>query len=272
MLETQSSTLVSVVIPTYNSEKTISRALESVLSQTYHDWEIVVVDDCSTDGTVDLVLKYTKQDSRITLIKNNKNEGPAVTRNAGIEQCRGRYIAFLDSDDVWYSTKLQVQLKMMIEKKAALSCTNYIRTTEIGKKCGVVNPPAEIRYADLLKQNTIGCSTAMYDTARIGKVYFPNVLKRQDLALWLKILKQIPYAISINESLVTYYVASRGSVSSNKFKAAWYQWIIYRDYLKLPLFESASYFCHYVIRGLRGRLLGALNSAWAVFKKDTDSA
>lgn len=241
--------VISVITPSYNSEKTLPHTLNSVLAQTFPEWELLVVDDCSPDNANTLIETYAARDSRIRLIKLDENGGAAVARNTAIEQARGRYIAFLDSDDRWFPTKLEKQLRFMQENDVAFSYTAYEKLDEQGDLAGVVGVPERVSYKDLLKVCSIGCLTAMYDTESLGKVYMPLIRKRQDLGLWLRILKQIPYAYGMNEVLAQYQLRS-GSISANKYNAAFYTWRLYREIEKLNFCRAGYFFSHYAVNGI----------------------
>lgn len=222
--------LVSIITPSYKSERFISETLESVLAQTYQNWEIIIVDDVSPDNSNKIIEDYCKKDKRIKFIRLEKNSGPAVARNKAIEEAKGRYIAFLDADDLWKPEKLEKQIKFMQEKDCALSYSAYETMSEEGilqNKC--INPPLKISYKDLLKSNYIGCLTAIYDSQKVGKVYMPNIIKRQDYGLWLKILKKTDFAYAVNESLAIYRIMSN-SVSSNKYKLLKYNYLLFKEH------------------------------------------
>jgi glycosyltransferase involved in cell wall biosynthesis len=244
------NSLVSIITPSYKSEKFISQTIESVLAQTYQNWEMVIVDDVSPDNSNEVIKQYVKNDNRIKLIKLEKNSGPAVARNRAIEEAQGRYIAFLDADDLWKPNKLEKQLAFMDANELALSYSSYELIDEEGGSLGLFTTKEKVTYEDLLKTCSIGCLTAIYDTKPIGKVYMPNIIKRQDYGLWLKILKKTNHAKGILEPLATYRIL-KNSVSSNKFKAAYYVWRLYRDVEKLNVYQSCYYFMHYAYNGLR---------------------
>ena len=240
---------VSIVLPSYNSSLYISKAIESVIIQSFTSWELVIVDDCSTDNSIDIIKNLINSDSRIKLVELDKNSGAAVARNRGVEEANGRFIAFLDSDDTWHPDKLKNQVDFMLKNDYAFSYTAYHKVDENGVFLSEVNIPKRTSYNELLKTCVIGCLTAMYDTDKLGKVYFPLIRKRQDFALWLKILKLTPYAYGLNEDLANYTVRS-DSISANKFKAAQYNWYLYRNIEKLNIFKSIYYFSHYMIKGI----------------------
>lgn len=239
--------LVSIITPSYKSEKFIKKTIESVILQTYQNWEMLIVDDCSPDNSNKIIENYVSKDCRIKIIKLNNSSGPAIARNKAIENAKGRFIAFLDADDVWLPQKLEKQIKFMIEKQIEFSFTEYIKIDENNKEIsGVISRPEKVNYKKMLKSNFIPCLTAIYDTKKLGKVYMPLILKRQDYGLWLKILKKIEYAYALNEPLALYRIHSN-SVSSNKFIAAYYVWKLFREEEKLNLFKASYYFINYMV-------------------------
>jgi len=242
--------LVSIITPSYNSEKFISETIKSVLNQTYDNWEMIIVDDCSSDNSNEIIKEYSKKDGRIKLIKLEKNSGPAVARNRAIKEAKGRYIAFLDSDDLWMPNKLEKQVEFMKKNNLAFTYSSYYLIDEENHDIGLFNAPERISYRSMLKTCSVGCLTAIYDTNVLGKIYMPNIIKRQDYGLWLKILKIVGETKGIKEPLAFYRIR-KNSVSSNKIKAAKYQWKIYRDVENLNLFKSFYYFIHYAYYGLK---------------------
>jgi teichuronic acid biosynthesis glycosyltransferase TuaG len=241
--------LISIVTPTHNCSAFISDAIHSVLIQSFSDWEMIVVDDCSSDSSALLIQSFSEQDSRIKLIQLAVNSGAAFARNIAIEAAQGRYIAFLDGDDLWLPDKLEKQLAFMQANNHSFSYTAYDKIDENGQVFGHVGVPQRVSYSDLLKTCSIGCLTAMYDTQFFGKVYMPNIRKRQDFGLWLELLKRTEYAYGLNEKLAQYRVRS-DSISANKLSAAQYTWRLYRDVEKLNLLKASYYFSHYAVRGL----------------------
>lgn len=242
--------LVSVITPTFNSEKFISDSIASVAGQGYEDLEHVIVDDCSGDATWDIVMSAARRDERIRPIRLPERGGPALARNTAIEASRGRYIAFLDSDDQWMPEKLERQLDVMQAYRMALSYTAYEYVNEAGQRKGApVEVPETVDYETLLDGCVIGCLTAMYDAKRLGKRYMPDIRKRQDYGLWLDILKDVDGAVGVNEVLAQLRVRS-GSLSSNKLMAARYQWKVYREVEGLPLAKSMRHFSRYILHGI----------------------
>lgn len=242
--------LVSIISASYNTENFVGEMIESVVQQSFGDWELLVIDDASEDKTPSLVEAWKKRDSRIQLIQNTENLGAAQARNKGISAARGRFIAFLDSDDKWLPHKLHTQVQFMQTKGAAISYSDYLKINETGKVVGSFRAPAHADYGSLLRSNVIGCLTAMYDTSILGKRFMPDILKRQDYALWLSILRDGHIAYGINEALGCYRLRSN-SLSANKIQAARYQWKVYREVEKLPLLFSVRLFFQYGLKGFR---------------------
>ncbi|WP_176719658.1 glycosyltransferase family 2 protein [Salinivibrio sp. BNH] len=240
---------VSIITPSYDCSNYISNTIDSVLFQTFTDWEMIVVDDCSSDNSVSVINSYMEKDSRIRLIQLKENSGAAIARNTAIEVAQGRYIAFLDSDDLWEPEKLAIQLSFMQRNDIAFSFSAYHKINEEAVDIGTVSVPENVSYHQLLKCCVIGCLTAMYDTNKIGKVYMPLIRKRQDFGLWLRILKKCGIAYGIAQPLAKYRVR-KDSISSNKLKAALYNWKLYREVENLNLFQALYYFSHYAISGV----------------------
>lgn len=245
--------LVSIITPMFNSASTINDTIRSVLSQTYENWEMIVVDDCSTDGSPDLVEKCSLQDDRVKILRLDSNSGAAVARNAALDVAHGRFIAFLDSDDKWYASKLEKQVSFMMENEYGFVFSSYNVINHLGRVTSVRHAPMSASYSKLLGKNVIGCLTVILDTEIVGKPKMPNIRRRQDLALWLKIIKQHGPAYGIQDVLAEYSIGS-GSLSSNKAVAAKYQWILYRDIECLSLVRSGYYFSIYFIKNFSSLL------------------
>jgi glycosyltransferase involved in cell wall biosynthesis len=241
--------LVSVITPSYNTFQFIGETIESVLAQDYQAWEMIIIDDNSSDKSNELIKSYVKKDDRIRFIQNKENLGAAVSRNLAIEKASGRFIAFLDSDDLWLPSKLTQQLDFMMRHNYSFTYTAYAKINEAGKDIGHIDIPSKSSYHSLLRTCSIGCLTAIYDTQVLGKVYMPLLEKRQDYGLWLRILKKIDFAYGFETTLAKYRVRSN-SISSNKFLAAKYQWRIYRDLEELSLLASVWYMSTYTLNGV----------------------
>lgn len=240
---------VSIIVPMYNAEKFIGKTIESVLAQTYQNWEMLIMNDVSTDNSLAIVSVYAKKDERIKIVNTEKNVGVVKGRNFLIDLASGKYIAFLDADDYWHNEKLEKQIKFMKEKNASISCTEYTRVKENEEKINDVIIKEEISYNDMLKNNYLGCLTVIYDAEKIGKRYFKELEKNEDYVLWLEIVKDINTIYGLKENLA-YYRVLDNSRSSNKVKTAKVRWEIYRKIEKLSLLKSIYYFLHYAIRAV----------------------
>lgn len=231
--------LVSVIMPTYNCAEFIAETINSIIAQTYKHWELIIVDDKSTDNTKEVVERYQKEHENILYHCLENNSGAAVARTEAMKLANGQYMAFCDSDDIWYPEKLEKQLKFMQKNGHAFSCTAYEQIDEEGKKLGVVlKPKQKCDYNRLLLDCPVGNSTVMYDVSVMGKFEVPNIRKRNDDALWLQMLKKEKYIWGISETLMGYRIRSN-SISSNKLKVIKYHWILYRDIEHLSVLRSA---------------------------------
>ncbi|MBF5056597.1 glycosyl transferase group 2 family protein [Alcanivorax sp. 521-1] len=247
---------VSIITPCYNAADTLPGTVASILAQDFDDWELLLVDDCSGDATEAVARGFAERDARVRYVRMVENGGAARARNRGIELARGRYIAFLDADDLWLPNKLSGQLAMMRERGWPLTFTAYHRVDGEERQLGRVGVPERVTYRQLLKTNYIGCSTAIYDSEALGKVLMPDIRRRQDFGLWLRLLKRTPYAYGIDRAWTRYRVRGQ-SLSANKTRSAGYNWRLYREVEGLSLPASLYYFAHYAVRGLlRSRLPG----------------
>ena len=244
-----SSPVVSVVTPMHNAAKTIKETVDSVRAQTFQAWEMIVVDDGSEDESVEIVRDIMLEEPRLRLLRNDTAQGAAVARNKAIEAAKGRYIAFLDADDIWLENKLASQLDTIRKSDAAIVYSPYYIADETLSHKRLFVPPPQVGYNDLLKTCSIGCSTAMYDTSKVGKRYMPEISRRQDYALWLQIVKECGAAVSTEKPTAVYRLM-RGSVSSNKLRAAVYQWKVYRQIEKVPLYKAVYYLGWYAWYGI----------------------
>ncbi|MBQ0440422.1 glycosyltransferase family 2 protein [Providencia rettgeri] len=234
-------------MPAYNAELTISNSIESVLNQTFIDFKLYIVNDCSTDDTLKIISKF--DDKRIIILNNEKNEGVAFSRNKAISKAKGKYIAFLDSDDLWLPNKLMAQLDKL-ENGYDIVCSNYIpfRGDFIEK---IRMSPEIITKNDMMKSNLIGNLTGVYNCNTIGKVY-QKPIGHEDYIMWLEIINKANTAYCIQEPLAKYRLSSN-SLSGNKLKAMQWQWVIYRNELKMPLLKAIYYFSHYILNALKKR-------------------
>ena len=246
--------MVSIITPCYNAADYIGDAIESVLSQTYQDWEMIIVDDCSTDNSATIIQGYACKDPRIKYLKTDAPSGsPTKPRNIAIERATGRFIAFLDSDDVWMPTKLESQIPILEDEKVAVAFSNYEKMNEEGARSQrLIIARKEVGYNELLKGNVIANSTGMYDSKKVGKVYC-SYIHHEDYVLWLSILKQGYVARNTNQIHALYRLRT-GSVSSNKFKVLGWQWRIYRETEQLSVIKTIYCFAHYVVQAIIKRL------------------
>jgi teichuronic acid biosynthesis glycosyltransferase TuaG len=220
--------LVSIITPTYNSEKYITQTIESVQNQTYSNWEMIVVDDASSDQTEAIVIQFATVDHRIKFYKLHKNTGAGVARNQALSMAAGRYIAFLDSDDLWKPEKLQKQLDFLTNQNAPFTFSFYECIDEAGKPLHKrIEAPLKLRYWQLFFCNFVGNLSGIYDTQVFGKIPISNLRKRQDWMVWLTILRKIKVAQPVPESLVFYRVRN-DSISSSKLKLLQHNYNVYR--------------------------------------------
>lgn len=221
--------LVSIITPTYNCGNFIAETIKSVQEQTYKNWEMIIVDDCSIDDTKDIVQSFANKDKRIKYHKLKQNSGAAVARTTAMELAKGDYMAFLDSDDLWYPDKLRKQIMFMKDNNYVFTCTKYEQIGEKSEPLGkVIKVVSKIDYNRLLLDCPVGNSTVMYDVRAMGKFKVPNIKKRNDDALWLQMLKIEEYIYGMNEILMKYRVREN-SISSNKIQLIRYHWQLYRD-------------------------------------------
>lgn len=242
--------LVSIIMPAYNAEKYIAEAIESVLKQTYTNWELIIVNDCSTDATEQFAKKYQEQDERIKLRSLPENKGVANARNIAIQNAVGRYIAFLDSDDIWLPEKLEKQLDFMKINNYVFTYHQYRHFASIDKVGKIINIPLKLGYKDALKGNSIGCLTVCLDKSKIKPFLMP-VQRHEDYITWLNVLKENEVeAYGLQSDLGRYRVDSKDSVSANKLKSAVWTWKVYRESQKLNIMQSIYYMYFYIRLGV----------------------
>ncbi|SFU27323.1 hypothetical protein SAMN05216480_101137 [Pustulibacterium marinum] len=239
--------LVSIITPTYNSEKFISETIQSVQNQTYPYWEMLIADDASSDDTRAIVSKFQQEDSRIKLIPLTKNRGAGYARNKAINMSSGRYIAFLDGDDCWKPEKLEKQVTLMEDKNITVCFSSYDLMDENSNPLGkTITALEEVDYAKMLKSNYVGNLTGMYNAEVLGKVYMPLIRKRQDWGLWLSCIKEAGKAVGILESLA-YYRVRKDSISANKFNLLKHNYNFYRKALNFGVLKSSGYLTRFLI-------------------------
>lgn len=230
MSQTVKQPLVSIITPSFNSELHIEDTIKSIQNQEYTNWELIITDDCSSDGTLKIIEHYTKIDSRIKLFRLKVNSGSGIARNKSIENAKGRYIAFCDSDDIWYSNKLQVQVSFMEKYNLSFTYSGYDIIDEKNNVISLFIPKPELTYFDLRRSNQIGCLTAIYDTKKLGKLYMSEIRNRQDWVLWLNILRLIKKTKGLETKLASYRI-SKTSISRNKLKMIKFHWKVYYNEL-----------------------------------------
>lgn len=224
------SELVSIITPTYNTEKFIKETLKSVQNQTYQNWEMILVDDASTDETVKIISDFAKKDSRIKLFTLEKNSGNGFARNVALEKAVGKYIAYLDADDLWFANKLEKQIAFLKANNLHFTFSFYDCIDEEGNSLNRrVEAPINLTYDELFFCNYVGNLTAIYDTDYFGKIILEATQKRQDWRLWLTILKQIQVTKPVPEPLAFYRIR-KNSISSSKFKLIKHNFGVYREF------------------------------------------
>lgn len=250
-------TKVSIIVPVYNAALYIKKTMDSVRGQTYAGWELLLVEDGSGDDSAQIIERYVEEtgERRIRLIRQPGNRGAAAARNRGVREARGRFLAYLDADDLWEPRKLERQLAFMERTDAGFSFTGYEFADEAGAGTGkVVRVPEKLVYREALKNTTIFTSTVMFDTQKIpSKLLEMPAVKSEDTALWWKLLRQGYTAYGLDENLVRYRRAGR-TLSSNKLEAVRRIWNLYRRSEGLGIWRSAYYFCFWAVRAVLRRV------------------
>ena len=246
--------LVSIITPSFNSSKFIRECVDSVISQTFQDWELLIVDDFSKDNSKDIISELSSQDERIRPFFLEDNIGAAAARNVALKQAKGKYIAFLDSDDIWNEDKLENQISFMNEKDIAFSFTSYQPISEDGKtKYSVIISPKKMSYHSYLKNTIIGCLTVIIDKEKTGDFQMPNIQSSHDMALWLLIMKRGFSAYGLDENLAYYRIVSTSN-TSRKWKAAKEVWDVYRKVENLDIIYSTYCFIGYAFNAIKKRV------------------
>ncbi len=242
--------LVSIVMPVYNSARYLSEAIESVRQQSYPHWQLIIVDDASEDESRAIARRYARCDARIELVELAVNVGAAAARNRGLERARGRYLAFLDSDDRWAACKLERQIAYMEAEGVCFSCSYAYVLDAQGRIVDELRCPLSIRYNDLLKTNHIVHSSVVYDASILGKQQYPSHFPRhEDIAVWLRILKEGRSCCAVPEFL-TMWRRRKDSISSDKIEAMYWEWKLLREIEGLGVVQSVYYFSHWAVRGM----------------------
>lgn len=245
--------LVSIIMPAYNSQRFIGETIQSVLEQTYQDWELLITDDCSTDEVELVVASYAKLDSRVKYFKLKENSGPAVARNNSIANAKGRFLAFLDSDDLWVPEKLKTQLDFMHAEKCDFTYTYYQRIKEDGVRYNYINEcPDSLNYNQLLKNTAISTLTVVVDRMKYKEVLMKKGWGYDDYVLWLDLLKQGGKAVCIPKPLAFYRVVE-SSVSSKKVRATKWVWRILREHENINVVKSSYYISCFCINAFLKR-------------------
>lgn len=237
--------MISIIMPYYNAASYIHDTVASIVAQTYTDWELLIINDCSTDANTDTVLRQVKEiDNKIQILKTPSNGGAGIARNVGIRQAKGRYIAFCDSDDWWYPTKLEEQMDFMEKNDYEFICSWYEDANEQLEPYYVMKQKGKQSFSDMLYGCNIGTPGVIYDTQRIGKQYMPELRRAEDWGLWMKILKQVDYIYTYPKTLWKYRHVP-GSETSNKWKQMKSVVTMYRTVLNYS-FIKAWYTCLFI--------------------------
>ena len=248
------SALVSIITPSYNSARFINECVNSVLEQTYTNWELIIIDDASDDNSRELISNIAERDNRIKFVFLTKNIGAAGARNVALEMSEGRYIAFLDSDDVWKTEKLTTQIDFMQFHDISFSFSSYQPMSENGMELfKKIKAPSKIDYNSFLKNTIIGCLTVVLDKDKIGDFKMPNLRTSQDMALWLSIMKGGVIAYGIKKSLAYYRIVGESN-TSNKFKVIVGVWQIYRIEEGFGYMKSIWCFLNYALNAVKKRI------------------
>lgn len=250
---TDMRTSVSIIMPAYNSQNTLDEAVKSVLNQTIDDWELLIIVDAATDLTEQMARSWAKKDARIKVFVNQRNQGVAKSRNVGLEQAKGDYLAFLDSDDRWLPGKLKQQLEFMEEMNVQVSYGAYRRFAD-HELLNVVNPPAQVSYRQLLMGNVIGNLTGMVSRELVKDLRFlPQ--GHEDYIFWLQVVRRSKFAHLVpSDGPIAEYRVQKTSLSSNKTKNLLWQWRIYRGNIGLSFFYSCFYMGCYIFLAIQKRI------------------
>jgi teichuronic acid biosynthesis glycosyltransferase TuaG len=247
--------LISIIMAVYNCEKYIEETIESIKKQTYSNWELIIVNDASTDNSLNIIKENIKDiNTKVKLISLQQNQGAAIARNAGLHETKGRYVAYIDADDIWKETKLEEQLKFMQDGGYAFTYTSYTYLRENGTK-DIRKIPMSLNYKQALKNTAILLSTVVVDTNKIDKkmLEMPNVRRGQDMATWWQILKEGHIAYGFDKRL-TIYRRRKNSLSIKKNIALKRTWNLYRNVEKFSVLKSLYYFSFYAYNALKKRI------------------
>lgn len=251
--------LVSVITPSYNCAEYIAETIESIQAQTYTNWELLITDDCSSDDSCEIISRYAEADTRIRLLRLEKNSGAGVARNNSITNASGRFIAFCDSDDRWLPEKLERQLDFMAKTGKKVCYSSYYTCDENGTNTGLVVAYKTINYKEIRRDDSIGFLTCIYDTEGVGKIYLPALRKRQDWGMKIMLMQKCREAVGIIEPLAIYRLRS-GSLSGDKRKLVKYNVMVYREVLHYNFVHAWLKFLfdfmpHYIAKRLRLKII-----------------
>ena len=248
------SELVSIITPVFNSEKYLDECICSVLNQTYLNWELIIIDDMSNDNSKSIINRYSKTDKRIKPFFLKDNVGAAMARNYAISKIEGKYLAFLDSDDIWFANKLELQINFMKLNNYSFVFSSYDVISEDGMKIiSKIKVPKQISYNSYLKNTIIGCLTVVIDVTKHRSFKMPNLRSSHDMAAWLNLLRYDSYAFGLNQTLAQYRLV-KSSNTSNKLKAIYDVWKVYRKYEGFSFFYSLYNFVFYIFNAIKKRL------------------
>ena len=229
---------VSIIIPVYNAKKVFKETLDSIEAQSYDNWEVVIVDDCSTDGSLEYITELVGHNKKYKVYSMEQNSGPGAATAYGFEKSSGDLVAFLDSDDVWSNDKLEKQVRFMLDNDYEFTCTDYEQVDGDSKPIGrVIKCKPRANYINILRTNPVGSSTVIITAELLNKVDIPLIRKDNDYALWLELLKVTSYIYGMNEILMFYRVWPQ-SISYNRFKSVKYHWEVYKKYEKFSSLHS----------------------------------
>lgn len=246
--------LVSIIMPLFETEEYLQETIDSVLDQVYKNWELIIIDDCSSDNSFKIALDNSKKDERVKVCRQKNNSGAAEARNKGVKIAQGSYLAFLDSDDIWEKDKLNRQIHFMMENNVYFTCSYYGKIDENSQNLGIIKKtPSEMDYNQLLI-DCPGNSTVVYNVAKLGKTYIPNIKKRNDYLMWLKVIKKAELIYTLPDVLAYHRVRS-GSISRNKLSLIKYHWYIYTKLEKIGYTKSFWVLSILILRGVKFKLI-----------------
>ncbi|MCD9511864.1 glycosyltransferase family 2 protein [Photobacterium phosphoreum] len=246
--------MISIILPVYNAKGFIDLTIKSIIDQTYKSWELIIVDDCSSDYTYEYLLERYLDHEQILIVKNDFNSGAGFTRNRGLELSKNKLIAFIDADDLWNERKLEIQIDFMRKYNYPIVHTSYTFIDEFDNKIpGSVVASRMVSLKSYMKNTEIGMSTAIIDRKLVGDFKFSLMRTRQDTNLWLTLLSQGYKSYGIRDSLVKYRVR-KGQISGNKFKIAFRTFKVFMAVTSIPIYSRMYYFCFYAVNGIYKRI------------------